>query len=272
MHPSLGRAAPVTDPSLSKRERLRALHEKFIVEDRWRTASERTRLYVFAVALVVIGVVGFLVILADIVQRDDVASIDSPLNAWLMQSRTGTVTAIMIGLAIGFGPVALPVVILGAIVIWGFLAKHLWRPVLLALGTLTGLVLVQVITRLVERTRPPVDLMLFGVDTTYSFPSGHVSGATNFLLLVTYLIYSRRAASRRAAVVVGVLLVVGVGLAAISRVYLGYHWPTDALASVCLALAVLGGVIALDTWRTVRVRASGRHEPVVPSGRAATPA
>jgi len=252
------------------RERVRALHEKFIVQDRWRTARERTRLYLMAGALVVIGVAGFLVILADVVQRDDVASIDSPLNAWLMQSRTGTVTAIMIGLAIGFGPVALPVVVLGTIVLWTYFAKHLWRPLLLALGTLTGLVLIQVITRLVERARPPVDLMLFGVDTTYSFPSGHVSGATNFLLLLTYLIYSRRPARRRVAVLVGVFLVVAIGLAAISRVYLGYHWPTDALASVCLALAILGGVIALDTWRTVRVRPGGRHDAAGTDEREAT--
>lgn len=245
----------------SKRERLRAMREKFIVEERWRTAAERRNLYILSAALVVIGVSGFLVILADLVQRDDVAAIDSPLNAWLMQSRTGTMTNVMIGLAIGFGPVALPLVILGTIVIWAYFAKHLWRPLLLALGTLTGLVLVQVITRLVERARPPVDLMLFGVDTTYSFPSGHVSGATNLLLLLTYLVYSRRPASRRAAVVVGVVLLAAIGLAAISRVYLGYHWPTDALASIALALAILGGVIALDTRRTVRVRASGRDEP-----------
>ncbi|MGY4857647.1 phosphatase PAP2 family protein [Cryobacterium sp. AP23] len=252
----------MTTPAASKRERLRALNEKFIVEDRWRTATERTRLYVLSVVLVAVGVAGFLVILADIVQRDDVASIDSPLNAWLMQSRTGTATAIMIGLAIGFGPVALPVVVLGTIVIWGFFAKHLWRPVLLALGTLTGLVLVQVITRLVERARPPVDLMLFGIDTTYSFPSGHVSGATNFLLLMTYLIFSRRKRHWVAAVVAGAVLVIGIALAAISRVYLGYHWPTDALGSIFLALAILGGVVALDTWRTVRVRPGGRDAAV----------
>jgi undecaprenyl-diphosphatase len=35
--------------------------------------------------------------------------------------------------------------------------------------------------------------------------------------------------------------------------YLGYHWLSDALASVSLSLVILGGVIALDTWRTARI-------------------
>ena len=42
-------------------------------------------------------------------------------------------------------------------------------------------------------------------------------------------------------------------LAALSRLYLGYHWLSDAMASVPLAV-ILGAVIALDTWRTARIR------------------
>jgi len=39
----------------------------------------------------------------------------------------------------------------------------------------------------------------------------------------------------------------------ISRLYLGYHWLSDTLASVSLSLVMLGSVIAIDTWRTARV-------------------
>jgi membrane-associated phospholipid phosphatase len=46
---------------------------------------------------------------------------------------------------------------------------------------------------------------------------------------------------------------IGIVLAALSRLYLGYHWLSDALASLSLSLVILGGVIALDTWRTARV-------------------
>ena len=34
--------------------------------------------------------------------------------------------------------------------------------------------------------------MLFGADHTFSFPSGHVLGACDFLLVGTFLIFSRR--------------------------------------------------------------------------------
>src|SRR3712207_7875226 len=54
-------------------------------------------------------------------------------------------------------------------VAWGALAKHAWRPLLLAAAMITGVGLAQVIGRSVERTRPPVELMLFGADHTFSF-------------------------------------------------------------------------------------------------------
>lgn len=94
--------------------------------------------------------------------------------------------------------------------------------------------------------------MLFDVGTTSSFPYGHVLGASDFVLLLTYLIFSRRKQLRIAViafVVAGLLILV----AATSRVYLGYHWPTDALPSIAISLVILGSVIAIDAHRTVRV-------------------
>lgn len=64
----------------------------------------------------------------------------------------------------------------------------------------------------------------------------------------------RKPISTVVAFFVAIILVI---VASSCRVYLGYHWPTDVLASISLSLTVLGGVIAVDTWRTVRVKASG---------------
>jgi undecaprenyl-diphosphatase len=230
----------------------RRFHEKFLVETRTVPAANRRNLYIWSTALIAVGVAAFTIILIDVLGRDGISVIDAPLENGLDASRTSTLTAIMIGLAIVFGPIALPIIILVVTVTWGIVAKHAWRPLLLACGTLGGVIIVQIITRLVQRPRPPVKLMLFGVDTTYSFPSGHVLGACDFLLLLTYLIFSRRKriASTVIGFVVAALLIV---VAATSRVYLGYHWPTDALASMAISLVVLGVVVAIDTRRTVRV-------------------
>jgi membrane-associated phospholipid phosphatase len=158
----------------------------------------------------------------------------------------------MIVLAVIFGPVALPIIVLVVTVAWGILAKHAWRPILLAAGMLTGVGLAQLIGRSVDRQRPPVDQMLFGADHTFSFPSGHVLGASDFLLITAFLVFSRLR-KPKTTVVGFVCAIIGVILASVSRLYLGYHWVSDAVASVALSLVVLGAVIAVDTWRTARV-------------------
>lgn len=235
------------------RGRLRAFNEKFVVEVRTVEPSMKRGLYIWSVSLVVVGIVAFGVILGDVLGDEDLATIDQPFADLLNSARTPELTNVMIWLAIIFGPVVLPIVSFAVVVGWSFFARHLWRPLLLAGGMLAGLILIQVITRLVGRDRPPVDQMLFGADITPSFPSGHVMGASDFLLLIAYLVFSRRSILVRAVLsftVAAVLIVV----AAVSRIYLGYHWVTDALASVSLSLVVVGGVIAIDTYRTVRVK------------------
>lgn len=237
----------------TRRERLRAFHEKFVVEVRTVAPSTKRSLYAWAVTLAVVGIAGFGLVLGNVLGKDGLETIDQPFADLLDAARTPEVTGVMIWLAIIFGPVVLPIVALVVVVAWGYFARHIWRPLLLAGGMLTGLILIQVITRIVGRDRPPVSLMLFGVDTTPSFPSGHVMGASDFLLLIAYLVFSRRSSPVQAVfsfAVAGILVVV----ASVSRMYLGYHWATDALASISLSLAVVGGVIAVDTHRTVRVR------------------
>ena len=233
--------------------------QKHFAESRFLPALTRRRLYILAGVLGVLGLLSFAMILAGVLFWGAPATIDAPIEEWLRASRTDFLTGIMIGIAVIFGPIALPIIVLVVVVVWSIATKHFWRPLLLASGTLTGVILALTITHLVGRGRPPVDLMLFGPDHTFSFPSGHVLGACNFLLLMAYLIFSRRSNPRTATavfVVVGLLIVA----VALSRVYLGYHWATDALASVALSLIILGAVIAVDTHHTVKVSEASLSE------------
>lgn len=227
-------------------------HDKFVVEERYLEPEDRRGLYRAAAILAVAGVALFIATLVSVLQADGLSAADGPARDWLLGVRSEALTVAMIVLAVVFGPIALPIIVLVVVVAWGFSAKHAWRPMLLAAAMLTGVILSQIILQIVRRSRPPVDQMLFGIDHTFSFPSGHVLGACDFLLVGAFLIYSRHS-NRRAAVFGFVGAGIGVVLAALSRLYLGYHWLSDALASLSLSLIILGGVIALDTWRTARV-------------------
>jgi membrane-associated phospholipid phosphatase len=232
--------------------RWRVFHDKFVVEERFVSEPARNNLYRTAVALMILGAVLSVLILADVRYEGALSTIDEPARSWLLGLRSEPLTTVMIVLAVVFGPVALPIIVLVVTVAWGLLARHAWRPILLAAAMLCGVGLAQVIGRAVDRQRPPVDLMLFGADHTFSFPSGHVLGACDFLFITTFLIFSRRS-NPKAAVLGFVLAGVGVFFAAVSRLYLGYHWVTDAMASVAISLVILGAVMAVDTWRTARI-------------------
>ena len=230
----------------------RVFHDKFVVEERYMSAEGRRNLYRIAVALMVVGAVLFTFILVSVLQQGGISAVDEPVRSGLVALRGEPATTIMIILAVVFGPVGLPIIILVFTVAWGLLAKHAWRPMVLAGAMLTGVILAQLIGRTVERHRPPVDLMLFGADFTFSFPSGHVLGASDFLLVTTSLIFSRRK-NPKAAVAGFVVAGIGIFFAALSRLYLGYHWTTDAFASLSISFVILGAVMLLDTWRTARI-------------------
>lgn len=219
--------------------------------------SARRNLYIIAAVLVVIGLVAFLVILDSVRESDGLSAIDKPIQGWLEGMRSPTLTVVMAVVATVFGPIALPVIVLVTTVWWGFAAKHAWRPLLLAGAMIVGVATVQILAPVIGRERPPITSMLLEVDHTPSFPSGHVMGATDFLLITTFLVFSRRR-NPIATVVAFVIAAILVVATASCRVYLGYHWPTDVLASLSLSLVMLGAVIAVDTWRTVQVESPGR--------------
>lgn len=232
--------------------RVATWREKFIVEERYREPAERRRLYGLSGILIAVGAVSFVYLLVGVVTESGFHELDSVVEAWFNRRVSDSTTAVTIVLAVAFGPVALPVVVLAVLVVWVSTTRHLWRPFLLAAGMTAGVVLALIIAPLVQHPRPPVGLMLFGADQTFSFPSGHVLGTADFLLITAYLLASRL---RRPwfTVLACTVAVAGIVAQVVSRLYLGYHWISDTAASIALSLVIVGTVIAVDTHRTVRV-------------------
>ena len=238
--------------SPSQDTRRARLYSRLFVDERSVSAATKLRLYVVAGILIFLGVVSLLTLWWSVLQPDALTAMDTAVQAWLEQSQSESLTLLMIIFTEIFGPIALPIIVLAVTVTWGVRSKNSWRPFLLAAGTLSGVVIVQIITRVVGRSRPPEDLMLYGVDGTFSFPSGHVLGVADFFLILTFVVFSRRNNPGMAALsyIVAIVFVVGTAL---SRLYLGYHWTSDALASMALSMVIVGTVIAVDTYRTARV-------------------
>jgi membrane-associated phospholipid phosphatase len=254
----------MTGSTLSRRERLRRWNERFIVEERVLEPAARRRLYVTAAVLIVVGLAAFIVLLVGVLTQTGLERLDEPVDSWFDSFRSPDATAFHIAMAVIFGPVALPIIVLAVVVIWAIAAKHAWRPLLLAAGMLTGVALALTIAPIVQHPRPPVDDMLFGPDHTFSFPSGHVLGTSDFFLILAFLLASRLQKTwfTVLSVTVAIVLVVVQGA---GRIYLGYHYLTDIAASLALSMAIVGVVIAVDTWRTVKVPGEEvEAEPIIP--------
>ena len=111
-----------------------------------------------------------------------------------------------------------------------------------------------VIKQLVASPRPDPALLDVREElTTYGFPSGHVLFAVvcfGALAILLSGLEGRYAWLRRAAQVGLVMLVVAMAMA---RVYLGAHWPSDALG----ALAMGGVYLAVLMWSRGRLQGGG---------------
>jgi len=127
-------------------------------------------------------------------------------------------------LLIGLAGVAVP----------GLFLVHRRRESFAAVGTLGILALCPLLQLLVDRSRPPADLV--GITDPLgglSFPSGH---AYQSLVLFGFLIYLAtifvsRTWLRRFVQAFLIFLILAIG---VSRVYLGAHWPSDILGAYLL--------------------------------------
>ncbi|KPA89113.1 putative membrane-associated protein [Pseudomonas asplenii] len=117
-----------------------------------------------------------------------------------------------------------------------------WRHALFFGGTLAVTAIGNTATKhLFARMRPEV---LSDPITSYSMPSGHSSGSFAFFLVLAVLAGRDQPPRMRVTwLLLGCLPAFAVAL---SRVYLGAHWPTDILAGALLAIAVLAASLTLS--------------------------
>lgn len=218
-----------------------------------RTPSEHSALLpwtakrqlVVALICFLSGLALFIVALLGMTTHNGLGSLDQPVLDWMVQHRTAPVTVIMKVITTIASPVGFAAILTGAAVVWAFLSREIWRPLLLLGSTGVAALTAVILKRVFVHVRPPHALMMKPFEIDYSFPSGHTIAITACVLVVGYLLCSRRSSRRRILGWISISII-GITLVASSRLYLGYHWLTDITASIGLGLIILALVIVLD--------------------------
>jgi len=114
-----------------------------------------------------------------------------------------------------------------------------------------GLILNVLLKYTFQRARPSFEAPLVSL-STFSFPSGHTTGATVLYgMLAAWLVCHCRAPALRVLIVAVALLMIV--LVALSRLYLGAHYLSDVLAGMAVGGAWLAVCItSASTWRRQR--------------------
>jgi len=161
--------------------------------------------------------------------RGEAIGFDLPVRAaihgWAFPALTAAMRLItMLGSEYFLAPLA-------AILAWRWV-KRGERPAacLLLAGSLSAEAVVQLLKVLIHRPRPELFFGLLPAET-YSFPSGHAFVPAVFFGILAGIL---AAGARWRAAVVAVAAFLG-----FSRVYLGYHYPSDVVAGWALAVVWL---------------------------------
>jgi len=183
----------------------------------------------------------------DVVTGDPLVEVDRQISQWVHAHATPGLTRWMLAITDAHGIAATSILglAIGAYLTW----RKQWHWLLALVITLPGGMLSNLLLKQIfRRDRPIFDDRLASL-VTYSFPSGHVTGATLFYGFLAAFLASRmpRWQQRLQLVAGAALLVIVVGT---TRIYLGVHHFSDVVAAAAWSTAWL--VLALTAVDTLR--------------------
>jgi len=218
---------------------------KIIETPKETTAWSTKQCIIIAIISLVLGTVIFVLAYIGMHQNSGIGVFNQPVLSFIIENRDPNITNIMKIITVLANPLSFATAIFVIAFIWAACKREIWRPILLASAMGIATVLSTLLKILIMNNRPAQTNMVLPFELDYSFPSGHTIGITVFLLVLGYLMCSRHSSGSRSFGWV-IITIIGVSAVAISRLYLGYHWLTDVVASIGLGLIILAIIIFID--------------------------
>jgi undecaprenyl-diphosphatase len=180
--------------------------------------------------------------LAEHVMAGSTQAFDETVLRWIAPHRTPMLDGTMLEItALGTGTVVMMIVAVSGLFLW--LTQHRYSAILLLASTAGGIALNGLLKIRFDRPRPHV--ISWGAHAvSSSFPSGHVMSATIVYGTVAYLAARLQQRVWARWTTMGFALIVII-LIALSRIYLGVHYPSDVLAGATIGLAWAGFCMAM---------------------------
>src|ERR1017187_9930312 len=158
-------------------------------------------------------------------------NLDNLCLSWFQAHRSPLLDFLMRG-ASAIGSSQMCCLWAGLIAIFLMRQHRFMRGSILFFGTVLSAILIRILKLTFTRLRPPTS----PIYDSYSFPSGHALSSMVFMGLVAWLL-SRDYPSRRISIhTAAAVLTVWIGL---SRIILGFHWPSDVLGGYAFGFLFL---------------------------------
>jgi membrane-associated phospholipid phosphatase len=193
------------------------------------------------------ALIAFVLLAASVTRSVPLNVIDQCVQHAVLTLRSPVLTlAMQICTSVGTLPFVVVTALSGALILrrrtGGWIA-----PAVLGSGVATSALIIALVKVAVGRPRPGPEDRIGTAALDYAFPSGHTGNGSASLFLVTALVCLTlpRSVSRSLALLGAAVLSGGIGL---TRVYLGYHWPSDVVGGWLLAGTVtcVAAYVVLD--------------------------
>jgi membrane-associated phospholipid phosphatase len=187
--------------------------------------------------LLAVALVSLVCFIAILCSRPSFDTVNQNVNTWAVGIQTPTLTEAAKIIDAGFDTLVLLAV---SIPIFAFLLiKKRTGQACLLIGAMAADALLLQLTKTYIVSARPLNALV--AETSYSFPSGHLTSTIVLLGVLSYIALQNHGTVAKAclaAVVTAVAVVVG-----FDRIYLNAHWLTDVIAAPSLALFIIAASI-----------------------------